>query len=105
MSGAKIAQRPSSRMSVPKGIALGVQCLVRWGRTVATEIAVPSGRFAIPPSGTFLAKPVEQLSQVIVRFAGDSGDGMQLTGAQFTSEAALLRNDISTLPHFPPEIR
>ena len=36
------------------------------------------------------SKPVEQLSQVIVRFAGDSGDGMQLTGSQFTSETALL---------------
>ncbi len=40
-----------------------------------------------------------------VRFAGDSGDGMQLTGSQFTSEAALLGNDISTLPDFPAEIR
>jgi 2-oxoglutarate ferredoxin oxidoreductase subunit alpha len=51
------------------------------------------------------AKPVEQLHQVIVRFAGDSGDGMQLTGSQFTSETALLGNDISTLPDFPAEIR
>jgi 2-oxoglutarate ferredoxin oxidoreductase subunit alpha len=51
------------------------------------------------------SKPVEQLSQVIVRFAGDSGDGMQLTGSQFTAEAALLGNDISTLPDFPAEIR
>src|SRR5947208_8237289 len=51
------------------------------------------------------SKPVEQLSQVIVRFAGDSGDGMQLTGSQFTSDAALLGNDISTLPDFPAEIR
>jgi 2-oxoglutarate ferredoxin oxidoreductase subunit alpha len=52
-----------------------------------------------------VTKPVEQLSQVIVRFAGDSGDGMQLTGSQFTSETALLGNDISTLPDFPAEIR
>jgi 2-oxoglutarate ferredoxin oxidoreductase subunit alpha len=51
------------------------------------------------------SKPVEQLSQVIVRFAGDSGDGMQLTGSQFTTETALLGNDISTLPDFPAEIR
>jgi 2-oxoglutarate ferredoxin oxidoreductase subunit alpha len=51
------------------------------------------------------SKPVEQVSRVIVRFAGDSGDGMQLTGSQFTSEAALLGNDISTLPDFPAEIR
>ena len=47
------------------------------------------------------SKPVEQLSEVIVRFCGDSGDGMQLTGSQFTSESAILGNDISTLPDFP----
>src|SRR3954468_6650183 len=52
-----------------------------------------------------MSKQVEQLEQVIVRFAGDSGDGMQLTGSQFTSETALLGNDISTLPDFPAEIR
>ena len=52
-----------------------------------------------------MTKPVEQLSDVIVRFAGDSGDGMQLTGSQFTSETALIGNDISTLPDFPAEIR
>jgi 2-oxoglutarate ferredoxin oxidoreductase subunit alpha len=51
------------------------------------------------------SKPVEQLSEVIVRFCGDSGDGMQLTGSQFTSESAILGNDISTLPDFPAEIR
>ena len=42
---------------------------------------------------------------MIIRFAGDSGDGMQLTGARFTSETALLGNDLSTLPDFPAEIR
>src|SRR3954468_4580607 len=51
------------------------------------------------------SKPVEQLESVVIRFAGDSGDGMQLTGSQFTSETALLGNDISTLPDFPAEIR
>jgi 2-oxoglutarate/2-oxoacid ferredoxin oxidoreductase subunit alpha len=50
-------------------------------------------------------KPVEQLDHVIVRFAGDSGDGMQLTGDRFTSETAVLGNDLSTLPDFPAEIR
>ena len=50
-------------------------------------------------------KPVEQLDQVIIRFAGDSGDGMQLTGDRFTSETAMLGNDLSTLPDFPAEIR
>ncbi|MFN2470829.1 MAG: 2-oxoacid:acceptor oxidoreductase subunit alpha [Gaiellaceae bacterium] len=50
-------------------------------------------------------KPVEQLDRVVIRFAGDSGDGMQLTGMRFTSETALLGNDLSTLPDFPAEIR
>ena len=52
-----------------------------------------------------MSKPVEQVESVIVRFAGDSGDGMQLTGDRFTSETALLGNDISTFPDFPAEIR
>ena len=52
-----------------------------------------------------MAKPLEQLEQVIIRFAGDSGDGMQLTGGRFASETALLGNDLSTLPDFPAEIR
>src|SRR5688500_7083281 len=59
---------------------------------------------AIPP-GRPMAKPVEQLEQVIIRFAGDSGDGMQLTGSRFTSETAIFGNDLSTLPDFPAEIR
>ena len=46
-----------------------------------------------------------QLDRVIIRFAGDSGDGMQLTGDRFTSETALLGNDLATLPDFPAEIR
>src|SRR5437764_14720748 len=52
-----------------------------------------------------MSKPVEQLDRVIIRFAGDSGDGMQLTGGQFTSETAVLGNDLSTFPDFPAEIR
>src|SRR5436190_335743 len=52
-----------------------------------------------------MGKQVEQLDQVTIRFAGDSGDGMQLTGGQFTSETALLGNDLSTFPDFPAEIR
>ena len=47
----------------------------------------------------------EQLDQVIVRFAGDSGDGMQLTGDRFTTTSALFGNDLSTFPDFPAEIR
>jgi 2-oxoglutarate/2-oxoacid ferredoxin oxidoreductase subunit alpha len=58
----------------------------------------------VPALGTPI-KRVEQLDRVVIRFAGDSGDGMQLTGDRFTSETAQLGNDISTLPNFPAEIR
>src|SRR5213593_1744873 len=51
------------------------------------------------------AKQVESLDQVVIRFAGDSGDGMQLTGDRFTSETAVFGNDLATLPDFPAEIR
>jgi 2-oxoglutarate ferredoxin oxidoreductase subunit alpha len=51
------------------------------------------------------AKPRRILDRAVVRFAGDSGDGMQLTGEQFTTEAAWAGNDIATLPNFPAEIR
>ncbi|WP_369233915.1 2-oxoacid:acceptor oxidoreductase subunit alpha [Streptomyces sp. R21] len=54
------------------------------------------------PAGT---KDVRRLDRVIIRFAGDSGDGMQLTGDRFTSETASFGNDLSTLPNFPAEIR
>ena len=50
-------------------------------------------------------KAVVPLGEVVIRFAGDSGDGMQLTGDRFTSETAGLGNDLSTLPDFPAEIR
>jgi 2-oxoglutarate ferredoxin oxidoreductase subunit alpha len=49
--------------------------------------------------------PIQTLSQVVIRFAGDSGDGMQLTGDRFTTSSALFGNDLSTLPDFPAEIR
>ncbi len=52
-----------------------------------------------------MAKAIEQVDHVIVRFAGDSGDGMQLTGDRFTSETAVLGNDLATFPDFPAEIR
>ncbi|MEJ7744669.1 MAG: 2-oxoacid:acceptor oxidoreductase subunit alpha [Nocardioidaceae bacterium] len=52
-----------------------------------------------------MTKQVKQLDRVIIRFAGDSGDGMQLTGDRFTQETAAFGNDLSTLPNFPAEIR
>jgi 2-oxoglutarate ferredoxin oxidoreductase subunit alpha len=48
---------------------------------------------------------VEELETVVIRFAGDSGDGMQLTGSQFADTTAILGNDLVTLPDFPAEIR
>jgi 2-oxoglutarate/2-oxoacid ferredoxin oxidoreductase subunit alpha len=51
------------------------------------------------------AKRVETRPGVVIRFAGDSGDGMQVTGVQFTTESALAGNDLATLPDFPAEIR
>jgi 2-oxoglutarate ferredoxin oxidoreductase subunit alpha len=48
---------------------------------------------------------ISKLDRVVIRFAGDSGDGMQLTGDRFTSEAAAFGNDLSTMPNFPAEIR
>src|SRR3990167_5272741 len=50
-------------------------------------------------------KKIETLEEATIRFAGDSGDGMQLTGGQFTNATAILGNDLSTLPDFPAEIR
>ena len=51
------------------------------------------------------SKPVEEKDEIAVRFAGDSGDGMQLAGTQFTTSSAIFGNDISTFPDFPAEIR
>src|SRR5215471_1190216 len=57
----------------------------------------------IPRSGHPI--PVEEVTEATIRLAGDSGDGMQLAGTQFTHTSAMLGNDISTLPDFPAEIR
>lgn len=56
-------------------------------------------------SAASVHKSVQDLDQVVIRFAGDSGDGMQLTGDQFTRTTALMGNDIATFPDFPAEIR
>ena len=48
---------------------------------------------------------IEERDSVVIRFAGDSGDGMQLTGTQFTNTSAVFGNDVSTMPDFPAEIR
>lgn len=66
---------------------------------MTSQVSSPAGE---RPSGE---KEVRRLDRVIIRFAGDSGDGMQLTGDRFTSETASFGNDLSTLPNFPAEIR
>src|SRR5215211_6498155 len=63
--------------------------------TVSTEANRPSQRNV----------QTEELESATIRLAGDSGDGMQLAGTQFTNTSAILGNDISTLPDFPAEIR
>src|SRR5437016_5378169 len=52
-----------------------------------------------------MTKTIEERERVVVRFAGDSGDGMQLAGSRFTDATAILGNDLATLPNFPAEIR
>ena len=59
----------------------------------------------IEPPAEQVEKHLEEIETVTIRFAGDSGDGMQLTGTQFTNTSAVVGNDISTLPDFPAEIR
>src|SRR5437660_12353525 len=57
-----------------------------------------------PPVET-IDKPIEELDTVTIRFAGDSGDGMQVTGTQFTNTSAIIGNDVHTFADFPAEIR
>ena len=65
---------------------------------MATTIEIPEG---MPSRNAVL----QELDQAVIRFAGDSGDGMQLTGTQFTNTSAVFGNDVSTLPDYPAEIR
>ncbi|TNM69911.1 2-oxoacid:acceptor oxidoreductase subunit alpha [Streptomyces sp. NP160] len=73
---------------------------VSTGSDTARETPAPS-----TPQPSSPDKRVEVLDRVVIRFAGDSGDGMQLTGDRFTAETASLGNDLATLPNFPAEIR
>ena len=64
-----------------------------------------SQRTSAPKSASTKSEKSQRRERVVICFAGDSGDGMQLTGSQFTSTAAVLGNDLATLPDFPAEIR
>ncbi|MFE9386079.1 2-oxoacid:acceptor oxidoreductase subunit alpha [Streptomyces sp. NPDC007025] len=74
---------------------------------MTSQVSSPAGPQSGPEGGRDSGrdKEVRRLDRVIIRFAGDSGDGMQLTGDRFTSETASFGNDLSTLPNFPAEIR
>ena len=58
-----------------------------------------------PADGPHVVHRSHEVETVVIRFAGDSGDGMQLTGSQFTNTSAMMGNDLATLPDFPAEIR
>ncbi len=75
------------------------------GHPAPVLAAEPTSGAAPSPAGPPPEKATETLHRVIIRFAGDSGDGMQLMGDRFTSETASFGNDLSTLPNFPAEIR
>lgn len=72
---------------------------------IMSVVSEPAGQQARSNASSNSAKQRRTLPAVTIRFAGDSGDGMQLAGTQFTDTSALLGNDISTLPDFPAEIR
>jgi 2-oxoglutarate/2-oxoacid ferredoxin oxidoreductase subunit alpha len=84
-----------------RGLSLGRDS--PWG--MAEMDASPRAGAGFATTGGVASKPVEQLESVVIRFAGDSGDGMQLTGGRMTSETAVLGNDLATFPDFPAEIR
>ncbi|GIX03607.1 MAG: hypothetical protein KatS3mg113_0613 [Planctomycetaceae bacterium] len=70
---------------------------------MSPEVAQPSSRERASVTAPSAQKPVEIVDAVVVRFCGDSGDGMQLAGTQFTNVSAVFGNDVSTLPDFPAE--
>ncbi|MEV8389396.1 MULTISPECIES: 2-oxoacid:acceptor oxidoreductase subunit alpha [unclassified Streptomyces] len=89
----------TSQVSSPAEQADGADDASESDRAVGDQRAPASGQEGAGE------KEVRRLDRVIIRFAGDSGDGMQLTGDRFTSETASFGNDLSTLPNFPAEIR
>src|SRR5499433_1000644 len=72
---------------------------------VAQKSTLTNGHATPKSIGQRPKVPINILDDVTIRFAGDSGDGMQLTGTQFTNTTAIVGNDLSTLPDYPAEIR
>src|SRR5262249_26252707 len=82
---------PSVRKPTSRGEAVTILSVLLQRRKTMTESAVP--------------RPLVDIKNAVVRFAGDSGDGMQLTGTEFTREAALHGHDLATFPDYPAAIR
>src|SRR5713101_5857329 len=101
--------------SYSPGISREARTFLRlFQRNICTVLTHAPGRGVVPGERPAAAcggglptvtKQVQQLDHVIIRFAGDSGDGMQLAGDRFTQETAVFGNDLSTMPNFPAEIR
>ena len=86
----------------------GAECYNPYLRSRSADAAVASARGGLARAMATTALPPkkrEVLDQAVIRFAGDSGDGMQITGSQFTNTVALYGNDLATFPDFPAEIR
>src|SRR5215217_5982806 len=78
----------------------------RFGRVARPALAARPGSYTRCEARLRMTeKTLEKKDRVVVRFAGDSGDGMQLVGSRFTDETAVAGNDLATLPDFPAEIR
>ncbi|MEY4574242.1 MAG: 2-oxoglutarate oxidoreductase subunit KorA, partial [Pseudomonadota bacterium] len=96
------------RPAYPPIVFLTLQCAANGIRRKGNKVAIKDGlermATAFKDEQTSGHTPV-QSDAVVVRFAGDSGDGMQLTGGQFTLSSALAGNDFATFPDFPAEIR
>ena len=106
----RVDQGASTRRRSPERLAAGPRPAVR---SIAA-LSVATARRTVTGGWAHLSDTVERdsaphaterLDRVIIRFAGDSGDGMQLTGDRFTSASAMFGNDLATLPDFPAEIR
>jgi 2-oxoglutarate/2-oxoacid ferredoxin oxidoreductase subunit alpha len=103
LSRARYSQRQLAIAKYSGGRRVPQEVEQRLGKDEIQHMSTTAGQSL--PTGNAQEHTPRRLNGAIVRFAGDSGDGMQITGAQFTSTAALVGNDLSTFPDFPAEIR
>src|SRR5215813_9489036 len=100
----KSGQRGASLAQRAEGERLGARLRAASSRAHLGEL-FSGGTVSEAMQRPTVGKPTEQIERVAIRFCGDSGDGIQLTGTKFTESTALAGNDLSTLPDFPAEIR